>query len=115
MAPADTAPGLGAQRLCIEVETHLPLNQHGSYVAARLTCKAISNEPAYLILEPGKDRLTLTAACGCHVYVPLSTWLADLAKVVREGHRGDNCPVPAATATTPDQPQQEAAAPAHLH
>lgn len=106
MAPADTTAAPGAQRLCIEVETPLPLNQVGSYVAARLTCKAISEEPAYLILEPGKDRLTLTAACGCHVYVPLSAWLADLAQEVRQGHRGDVCPVP---------PSPEAAASDHLH
>ena len=28
--------------------------------------------------------MTLTAACGCHVYVPLTSWLADLANVVNE-------------------------------
>ena len=115
MAPADTAAAPGAQQLCIEVETHLPRNQHGSYVVARITCRAISAEPAYLVLEPGKDRLTLTAACGCHVYMPLTSWLADLANVVRKGHEGDVCPVPAEPATSTESPSQEAAVPAHLH
>ena len=97
------------------VETPLQVNSVGSHLVARLGCKAIHAQPGYLLLEPLRDRLTLTAACGCHVYVPLSPWLADLAKLLNKEHQDGACPVPAAPATSPDQPQQEAAVPAHLH
>lgn len=96
------------------VETPLPVNQVGSYFVARLSCKAIHPQPGYLILEPARDRLTLTAECGCHVYVQLSPWLVDLARALAEGHQDGMCPVPAEPAES-DSPPQGAAVQAALH
>lgn len=96
------------------VETPLQVNHVGSYLVARLSCKAIHPQPGYLLLEPARDRLVLTAECGCHVWMPLSPWLAELARTLAAEHRAGVCPVPAEPATS-DSPPQGAAVQAALH
>lgn len=97
------------------VETPLAESDHGAYLVARISCASANPQPAWLVLDPVRNRLVLTAACGCHVYVPITPWLADLAKLVAEQHHTGACPTPPAPATAADQPTQQAEAPAHLH